>query len=81
MKLSEMKTRGRVSDSIELITPDEGGLKVTLDLSAIEPKTLDVLYQDMSIDWSKLSRRDLKKLYKLLDLDLDFDEWVDENGF
>ena len=57
-------------------------LMVQIDLSKLENDTLDSLWNDYGIDWKKLDRSELQKLYKLLKVtDLEFEEWVEENGF
>ena len=57
-------------------------LIVQIDLSKLEEDTLDSLWNDYGIDWKKLDRSELQKLYKLLKVtDLEFEEWFEENGF
>lgn len=57
-------------------------LIVQIDLSKLEEDTLDSLWNDYGIDWKKLDRSELQKLYKLLKItDLEFEEWFEENGF
>ena len=57
-------------------------LIVQIDLSKLKEDTLDSLWNDYGIDWKKLDRSELQKLYKLLKItDLEFEEWFEENGF
>lgn len=57
-------------------------LIVQIDLSKLEEDTLDSLWNDYGIDWKKLDRSELQKLYKLLKItDLELEEWFEENGF
>ena len=57
-------------------------LIVQIDLSKLKEDTLDSLWNDYGIDWKKLDRSELQKLYKLLKVtDLEFEEWFEENGF
>lgn len=56
-------------------------LIIQINLSKLDIDTLNALYNDSSIDWSKLKEKDLIKLYDLLDSDLSFDEWKEVNEF
>lgn len=57
------------------------GLIVQLDLTHLEKDTIQTLFHDWNIDWSKLNKKDLEKLYNLVGSDLSFDEWVEANEF
>lgn len=86
-----MKTLGmmlaeqiQMNEAIKTITPKASSNKsllVTIDLANLEEDTLSSIWNDVHVDWTKLDKTELKKLYTLLDSDLEFDEWIEENGF
>ena len=86
-----MKTLGMMlaeqilmNEAIKTITPKASSNKsllVTIDLANLEEDTLSSIWNDVHVDWTKLDKTELKKLHSLLDSDLSFDEWIEENGF
>lgn len=57
-------------------------LMVQLDLSKLDSSTLAALWNDSSVNWSKLSKSDLRKLYNALGkTKASFTEWMKANGF
>ena len=57
-------------------------LIVQLDLSKLESSTLAALWNDSSVNWSKLGKSDLRKLYNALGkTKASFSEWMKANGF
>lgn len=80
-----------MKDIIKFITENKNSLYnnksnddliVELNLSKLENDTLGVLFNDYSIDWTKLNKDELYKLYNLLGTEeLTFDEWLSTNDF
>ena len=73
-------------DSIVQINPQNSQsskrLMVQLDLSKLDSSTLAALWNDSSVNWSKLSKPDLRKLYNALGkTTASFTEWMKANGF
>lgn len=56
-------------------------LVVQINLNDLDEDTLYALFNDSSVNWSKLNDKDLMKLYNLIGSDLNFEEWKEENGF
>lgn len=57
-------------------------LVVQLDLSKLEISTLAAIWNDASVNWSKLKKSDLRKLYNALGkTKASFTEWMKANGF
>ena len=51
-------------------------------LSKLDSSTLAALWNDSSVNWSKLSKPDLRKLYNALGkTKASFTEWMKANGF
>ena len=57
------------------------GLTIAIDLSQIEPETLDVIFQDSGMFWELLDESSLKALYNELNPSLSFKEWLKENKY
>lgn len=72
-----------LNEAIPNISPKQSSsdLIVQINLSRIDKETLQSIFHDWSIDWSKLNKKDLEKLYNLVGSDLSFDEWVEANDF
>ena len=57
-------------------------LMVQLDLSKLDSSTLAALWNDSSVNWSRLNKSDLRKLYNALGkAKASFAEWMKANGF
>ncbi len=57
-------------------------LMVQLDLSKLDSSTLAALWNDSSVNWSRLNKSDLQKLYNALGkTKASFTEWMKANGF
>ncbi len=55
---------------------------VQLDLSKLDSSTLAALWNDSSVNWSRLNKSDLQKLYNALGkTKASFTEWMKANGF
>lgn len=84
--LGKMLNEAFMNEAVKTITDVTSNryksLVVQIDLSKLEPNTIDVLWNDYGINWKKLDKTELQVLYKLLNIkDLEFEEWCEENGF
>ncbi len=80
------KTPLPLVESIAQINPQNSQsskrLIVQLDLSKLDSSTLAALWNDSNVNWSKMSKSDLRKLYNALGkTKASFTEWMKANGF
>lgn len=86
--LHEVKSNAYINEATEQLINNKKpnpakSLIVSIDLEQLESGTLDNLWNDYHVDWSKLNDTKLYRLWKyVLNVrELTFEEWCEENNF